>query len=267
MSDFISIERKADLSPRQCDYYSHIHDYYEILYFICGDCRFSIEGSIYQLNPGDIIIICDLEHHHLILDSDSRYERMVIHFKEDFFNSFDSSAFLLRPFNSRSLGQCNLYSAKSCDTSKLRFYLDRIMIQQQKQASPSLLYPYLFTFLIELNDLFDQKLQEKTIPSDSLAHQITAFINQHLCEDISLHDIADHFFISKPHLNRIFQTATGMTVWNYVISKRLLLARSRIQNGQLISYVCQDCGFHDYSSFFKLYKKKFGISPKEDKRV
>ncbi|MBQ3075419.1 MAG: helix-turn-helix transcriptional regulator, partial [Clostridia bacterium] len=98
-------------------------------------------------------------------------------------------------------------------------------------------------------------------------YEIIEFVNQNLSKDLSLDAIAADFYLSKSQLSRSFKKATGSTLWDYVLIKRLFLARSLIREGESISGACERSGFREYSSFYRAYKKRFGISPNQDRAM
>ena len=55
--------------------------------------------------------------------------------------------------------------------------------------------------------------------------------NRNLSENLSIDHLAEKFFFSKYHMMRKFKKETGYTIHNYIISKRLLHARSLITQG------------------------------------
>jgi AraC-like DNA-binding protein len=96
------------------------------------------------------------------------------------------------------------------------------------------------------------------------AGQILAYVNEHLFEEISIQSIADAFYRSPSQISRIFQQATGNSLWKYVTIKRLMSARELIQRGEPAAVAATACGFSEYSSFYRAYKGHFGHSPKAD---
>ena len=60
---------------------------------------------------------------------------------------------------------------------------------------------------------------------------------------------------------RLFKQETGYTLGQYITQKRLLLARELILSGVPSTQVCFDCGFRDYSTFSRSYKKLFQNPP------
>lgn len=79
---------------------------------------------------------------------------------------------------------------------------------------------------------------------------------------MSLHILAERFFLSKAYLNCIFKQSTGTTAWEYITVKRLFLAKELIDGGVQSGDACLQCGFKDYMTFFRSYKRHFGASPK-----
>jgi transcriptional regulator GlxA family with amidase domain len=98
------------------------------------------------------------------------------------------------------------------------------------------------------------------------AMRVISYINANLSSALSLDLLGKEFFLSKSHLNRLFKEATGTSVWEYVIRKRLLLARSLIRSGMNAGTAALQAGFCEYSTFYRMYKTHFSNSPSEDAR-
>ena len=62
---------------------------------------------------------------------------------------------------------------------------------------------------------------------------------------------------------RQFKQETGYTLGNYISRKRLLLAKELILSGVPGTQACFDCGYKDYSTFSRAYRRLFGESPRE----
>ena len=245
------------------------HNRNEILYFISGRAGYLVEGSVYKLVPGSIMIMRSGEMHKIIIEENQPYERMALHFDADIVNAIDKSGILSEPFNNRPLGIGNLYSSndirighiyeclKSIDSSPEDEEMRRIAITSN-----------LFAILYEIKLAFDERMNKKNSnkPNHSLTSEIIAYINANLSSELSLEMLSERFFISKTHLNRIFKIATGVTVWEYVKLKRLIMARNSILTGSSAIEACQNSGFNDYSAFYRAYKERFGVSPKGNQK-
>lgn len=242
------------------DYYMHTHDYYEIYCFLKGEARYSVEGAIYPLEKGDIILLRKGEAHYLLPDETFSYGRIAIHF--DFANIDNEyiNRHLFSIFNDRPLGKFNRYPAELFTENNQLYYLRKICTSQNDSQK----IIYLLTLLQELYEKFEcVKLEPFNSVTDD-SSDILRYINRHLADDLSLEKLCQHFYISKSQLNRNFKKVNGSTVWEYITAKRLLLAKEMLKNGGRPTEIYSNCGFNDYVTFYKAYKKHFGTSPKND---
>ena len=129
----------------------------------------------------------------------------------------------------------------------------------------TLAYLYLCEFLVYLNRAYfslpDSIWQD--VSENENVNQVIAYINDHLSEDLSLDRLANHFYVSKYYLSHRFKEYTGLTLYQFIIKKRLVVARNMLREGTPVTTVCLQCGFNDYSNFLKQFKREFGRSPKE----
>ena len=58
-----------------------------------------------------------------------------------------------------------------------------------------------------------------------------------------------------------FEELTGMTVHSYLNNKRLMYSCEGLKEGMTIGEVWGKCGFSDYSSFLRNFRKEYGMSP------
>lgn len=247
--------------PEKKNFYMHTHEHCELYCFLSGKGIYKIEGNDYPLESGDILIMRPTEAHYISIDENYPYKRFVVNFSLDIFDAFDDEGLLRLPFTKRQSGKNNLYRAYDFKTEDYKVYLKNMI---EHFDSKLYLTSNLFPLLNEISVAFSSKTAEKT--NDTLDSKIVKYINQKICYDISLDEICKNFYISKPQLCRIFKNATGSTVWNYISVKRLALAKNLISNGMHPTKVYFECGFKDYSSFYRAYIKKYGTSPSEMSR-
>jgi AraC-like DNA-binding protein len=123
-------------------------------------------------------------------------------------------------------------------------------------------------YLIELFVQFNMALlnnSEKINPDikkSAILNSIIEYVNLHIDEDITIDKLSEHVFLSKYHLLREFKRQSGTTIHKYIIQKKLILAKELILKGIPITDVFKQCGFGDYSNFFRAFKKEYGVTPK-----
>ena len=81
--------------------------------------------------------------------------------------------------------------------------------------------------------------------------------------ELSLDALAGELFVSKYHLSHAFSREVGVSVYRYILMRRLMMARQLLTAGEPAGQVCRSCGFADYTSFYRAFKSEYGISPRE----
>ena len=235
----------------------HTHNDYEIYCFLQGSAKYFVEGNIYNLKSGDILIIKKAEAHTLLINKNIPYERFVVNFTAD--SLIGGSREIITDFlDSKPLGVNNRYSFANFKEKHWIYYLEKIC-ETEDQNEKEL---YLTVLLNELKNSY--RLITGDSPNYDSTQEIIRYINRHLTDGITLESISERFYISKSQLQRRFKRTTGSTVWEYILTKRLLLAKELLQNGEHPTSCYLKCGFSDYCSFFRAYKAKFEVSPKVD---
>ena len=95
-----------------------------------------------------------------------------------------------------------------------------------------------------------------------LDHVFT-YVNAHLTEDISLDKLSEDLFFSKYYILHEFKKKTGISLYKYIIKRKLEYSKTLIESGMPIKEVYHHCGFGDYSNFFKVFKREYGLTPKQ----
>ena len=253
-----ALERK----PNPKAYKMHAHAECEIYYFMSGRGIFHVEGKDYPLQSGDILIMDNRESHYIEIDPDFPYERCAINFKKDLIRLIDKEGVLLEALENRQAGSRNLYRKQDFKNDRYLYYIESVILDvpdNEIQIATNLL-----SLLSEIRVAFRRGDNQSKHASDTRVSNIIKFIMENLDKPLSLDMICDKFYISKPQLCRIFKKSMGSSVWNYITLKRLLKAKSMIESGIQPTKVYTECGFFDYSSFYKAYKKHFGYAPAQN---
>ncbi|GGA60723.1 AraC family transcriptional regulator [Edaphobacter acidisoli] len=95
-----------------------------------------------------------------------------------------------------------------------------------------------------------------------LAGKALWFIESHYGSPITLDDIAAHSGVSRFHMARAFESATGQSVMRYVRSRRLTEAARALANGAPdILSVALDAGYNSHEAFTRAFCQQFGLTP------
>lgn len=245
----------------------HHHDFYECYFFISGDVTYLIEGKSYYLKPGDIILINSKELHQAIINSkDSTYERIVLWIDKSFLKELSNNETELS-LCFESLVRKNVLRADFELQQNIRLLLNKLIsLESYKGIGYELLYKaYITELMVHINNLaFNDNVQLSVdIKKSNLIDGIIDFINNHLEEDITVDDLSEYFYLSKFHLSREFKKHTGTTIHRYIVQKKLIEAKEMILKETPITTVYKQCGFGDYSNFFRAFKNEYGVTPKQ----
>ena len=252
----------------QKEFTFHYHDFNKILIILNGDVTYTIEGRSYQLLPNDIVFVGAGEVHKPTIESCEPYERIVIYVSPDFLDTYrKKDANLNTCFMQAHKEKSHVLRIKSFGNSRLNGSIQKLEASlHDKDFANELLHELLFLeFMIELNraTLCDAISYIRNTAANKTILSVIEYLNAHLTEDINIDLLADHFFLSRYYLMHAFKEETGYTIGNYLATKRLLLAKELIATGRSITEVCYACGYKNYSTFSRAYKKTFGKSPRE----
>ncbi len=261
-----SLDKKPDTHA----HLMHAHDSCELLYVLSGKGKYLVESSVYILSKGSVLLMRPGEVHKLEIDPSEPYERICLHFEPSKLQDYPSGEKLLFPFVRRSLGCDNMYTAAEFDSAFLNSCFKNIEETGGPPMFQFVLDNSLPAVLAILYQAFYKRRKVNPNAGDLVVQtrlqEILAYVNEHISDNLSLDDICRRFYISKTQLGRLFYNATGSTVWDYILVKRLIEARRLILSGTPITHAAQSCGFKDYSAFYRAYLKRYGSSPAKDRR-
>lgn len=256
----------SDHNMRTIDY--HYHDFNKLIIFIQGNVTYNIEGKSFDLKPYDIILVNAGEIHRPIINDNSLYERIIIYISPSFLNNYKSENYDLNYcFNQAKMEKSNVLRINMAAKSKLYQVCKELEHSLHENEYASELYRNLLflEFMIHLNRTALANNINFIVDnySNHKVRQIIEYIHEHLKEDLNIDTIAQALYINKHYLMHLFKSETGYTIGNYITSKRLILAKEMIQNGVSVTQACYECGYKNYSSFFRAYKKHYNDAPKD----
>ena len=205
----------------------HYHSFHKIIMLLAGRAGYAIEGERYTLQPGDYVLVGRGSIHRPVVERGDFYERVILYISPEYLQEL------------------------SCEGSEL----DTCFRQAQRD------FRYVYHAgagrVRELFTLLEQSQREAGFGAALLRR---ALFTQ-LMEGLSIDELAERFYISKYHMMRRFRDETGYTIHGYLTEKRLLLAQQLLEQGVPSGEAALRCGYQEYSTFSRAYKKQFGRAP------
>ena len=94
-----------------------------------------------------------------------------------------------------------------------------------------------------------------------------AYVEKHLSEKITLHDVSRRFYVSESTIVQSFRKKMGVSFYRCVTQQRLIAAKNLILEGISLEDVSHHVGFTDYSAFYRAFRQEYGISPRQFKNM
>lgn len=247
----------------------HLHECCEILFCISGGKTFFIDERIYEVEKGDIFVLNQFEAHKITSDPDLEFKRYVLQIHPAFlYASSTSETDLSRCFLVRGDNVSHKMSLSEEEVEKMK-HIFRKMEQKSDFGEDILKNMAAVEILTIVNRHFAEKNKHYTYHSDYENKTIVKalkYINDNFSDNLSLEVVAKNCFISINELCRLFKKHTGTTVTKYVLSRRITEAKKLLKNGESVSSAAEKCGFSDYASFIRAFKRAVGISPGKYKK-
>lgn len=261
----------------------HSHDFYEIYFFVNGNVKYYIEDETYDLTRGDVLIIPPGKLHRPVIQNDRSYDRYVLWL----YGSYTASNTGIRQFLNAinfEIGnkETRLVSFKG-DEFEIMISLFDVLLEKWRGLFQSDDFHNSQTadkvLLTHVCDSYNTLILEKILDSlkahekperiedidnidNNLIRQVISYINANVTNSPSLDDLAARFFVSKYYLSHRFKEYTKLTIHQYILSKKINLAKELLESGKNPQQVCNLCGFSTYSNFYKVFTKQVGVSPR-----
>lgn len=261
----------GDFAGKSTTQYLHYDVELSLIYFIHGIGKIKIEGKQYDIEDGDLILLKPSELYHCVVKDGTYHERLVLYFNAGLLQNFgDSGVNFLEPFYSRKDGSDNKIPKEIIKDQKIdEMILDLLeLIKKTDESDKIVSVCKVIEMLSKLRTIILENLSESNfkIKDNSLINDVIAYINQNFSKEISLGEISKKFYMDKFYISRLFKQQVGVTIWNYVIFRRLMAFNDLICANTPIEEAYSRVGFQNYSNFFRLYKKHMNMTPTQYKK-
>jgi AraC-like DNA-binding protein len=229
------------------------HQFHELFLFISGDAFFVTEQKTVKLKPYSLVIIPENSFHSFQVNgNEADYERYVF----NFYNTKEIDQLI-----SQSMGKIRIIESLSDNIINDFISLDNNKFSDFEKKF--LILSKLISVLIEMGHLLPRE-EETDSNFSKITIKCLSYINKNICSPLTVTDLSKILNYSRSSILHSFKSDLNISVYKYIIEKKLIYAHKDIQSGATsATQACQKYGFSDYSCFYRHYKKYFGASPSE----
>ncbi len=229
------------------------HLYHEFLLLKAGDAELISDKNRVHLLPNTLVIIPREQFHQFVVyGREENYCRCVV-----------SVEHLPRfsPLLDAKIRDVHVLHAGKEIVALFDEMIQGMHLYSTEQERTFFLDAMVSLLLLRL-DTPTESVSTETIQSfNRITYEALQYIDTHITEAIKILDIATHIHISVSRLNHVFKKDLNISVHSYILKKKLIFANHRISMGIPPTKIIEECGFSDYSGFYKQYVKMFGCTP------
>ena len=257
------IYHATNTTPQPTIYQSH--HYYELYFILRGSIRvIVVEKDISPVLGDALIYPPHCMHRVMHTDPTQPYERFYIYLSREFLASISTEGYDFTAVLDRlTTGKRFCVQPGEEAVQALVPMADEIIEGARDTSTAGILANRcrMTIYLIRLLTLLEESVAPKTESPASRMSDLISYINQNAAQALSLDQLEEVFGISKYALLHEFKDHTGMSIYQYILTRRIILAQQLIQQGVKPRQACEQCGFVDYTSFYRAFKARTGKSP------
>lgn len=224
-----------------------------------GRCRALVDGQMSPVETGDLVLFAPGEPYALTIEEESyglgepRIESGDYHIISR--GGWIESWWKLRQRPTR---------ITIPEPESFLILFRQLVMEQRKLSgtSPEISEYYLRILCLQIDRLMSEQPAVST--KGYLAYRIKQYIEEHASQPFRLEEAAAHVDLSVSRAVHLFKEAFGTSIIKYANDVRLDMASERIIFSPLpLEQVAETCGFANYTYFHRLFRSRFGLSPKQ----
>jgi AraC-like DNA-binding protein len=230
---------------------NEIHAHHEIIYYIDGDATLLAGGIRKELEKNTLIFVPKGCFHNIKIKHQNNYIRLTIGFSdipllEEVLSHMDEIKLSCRP--------------------EVTAFADAIIKDMCGEFFAGKSLAVYASFLSMMSVLSKEQMESiKGREANDVVSQCMAYIDGNFAENIKVSELAKKYYVSESFLFSEFKKSLGISIHKYITQRRMMHAKSLLEEGRRPTEIHSLCGYADYSTFYKAYTKRFRQSPKEAK--
>ena len=250
---------------------AHWHEEAELTLITKGSCTYHIHLDSYNVVQGDILFIPPAELHSINTPAGTEMTSTTFVFHMDFLTTSTAdicTARYLKPISHHTLTLPCVIRPDHPAYEKLRETICAMdQAYEEKKEGYEMMLKALLLYALSVLLPYRQTAEVRPQPEDERTAKlklVLEYIGEHYSEELTIPQLARLCFFSEYHFMRFFKKYTGMSCLEYIKNLRLEKAASRLaQGGQSVLEVSLSCGFANLSYFYREFRKKYGMTPKQ----
>lgn len=239
------------ITPKDMPYHERENSPFYIIEYVCeGSGVIICNNKTYEVSAGDCFLLPKGSNHSYYTD---------IKWRKIWFN-IDGSLVrnLLHAYQLKDTVVFKNFNNQEC-FEKLYTLTNTTKNDRDLTLKAAMQFHYIIQQLFVLNSSYDI----------SVADKVKKYIENNLYQQkISIHELAERFFVSQTTLIEEFKKKYHSTPYQYFINKKISLAISLLMDSSYsISEISEVLNYSDSASFSNAFKKYTGLSPKEYKKI
>ena len=263
-------EAKYAYSDRVSKSEYHCHDFYEFYIHLRGGQYFGLDERLYVLQPNQLFIIPPFSMHgRSFVNEMTGYERAYLNISTDLLKQLGFDLIDLDQFfrSYTSQGQ-NIFQLSAGNADKCIAMIRALEEAESRTADTPLESFGDCCVLVNFLNLVFRTMQQSqavsaNVISNSIIQDVLTYINSHYTQPLQMKEIARMFGISVSYLSHQFAKFTNRSVYEYILYRRVVLAKQMIQTDLPLNTIAYQCGFNDYSNFLRMFYRLEGMSPSQ----
>lgn len=232
----------------------HSHPYYEMILPVAGSSvRYSVDGSVYDLHLGELILFPgEMYHSGKFNITDTTSERLVVQIAPgiwerawaqsglprhvwsgdpvildtDAVTQWDFRGLLERMAQTVYLDEKIRDTVQCCEVTELILLISQVVTRRHNAPPPS---------------------ATSLLVAKAVAYLQANYTDPHL----TVAQLAKYTYTSREHLSRVFKEYTLESIHGYLTNLRMQHCRNELADGTGVLDACTASGFANYSSFLK----------------
>lgn len=259
---------------RYVKFKEHKHDYLELIYVFSGEIKQKINGNEVNIREGDVCLL-DLNISHSIEPSSQSDIAVNIIMKAQFFDgifmSFLSdndiiSDFIIKTFYHKKESN-NYLIFHTKENLLIKGVMKRLLSEyfDKKIGSDTAIHAYILLLFTELLRNYRENMGQSTIKNldRTIIREVQNYLRKNY-KTATLKKTAEHFHFNHDYLSKLIKNSTGVSFTDLLQEIKLKEACVLLENTDLpIAEITHTIGYSNLSYFYKIFKKKYKVTPIE----